>query len=185
MITKYDSRQDTLNHIEQVRDRLRIIVSHLHKRIQDHDLSKLHPPEKEVFDEYTPKLRDSTYGSDEYEQFRREMGKALEHHYFNNSHHPEYYGYMECNGCFSQYSRDYNQPCPVCGYTQMTLRPNVSGMDLLDIVEMLCDWKAATLRHADGDLRKSIEINQKRFGYTDELKAILTNTAAHLGFFED
>jgi hypothetical protein len=48
---------------------------------------------------------------------------------------------------------------------------------------MLCDWRAATLRHADGDLRRSIEINQKRFGYTDELKAVLLNTAERLRFF--
>ena len=46
----------------------------------------------------------------------------------------------------------------------------------LDILEMLCDWKAATLRHKDGDIRKSIEINQKRFGYSDELKRIFLNT---------
>lgn len=50
------------------------------------------------------------------------------------------------------------------------------GMSLLDLVEMLCDWKAATLRHADGDIRRSIEINQKRFGYSDELKQIFLNT---------
>ena len=49
-------------------------------------------------------------------------------------------------------------------------------MNLIDVIEMLCDWKAATMRHADGDIKKSIEINQKRFGYSDELKAILLNT---------
>lgn len=64
----------------------------------------------------------------------------------NNSHHPEFYE----NG--------------------------ICGMNLLDLVEMLCDWKAATLRHNDGDIRRSIEINQKRFGYSDELKQILLNT---------
>jgi hypothetical protein len=44
------------------------------------------------------------------------------------------------------------------------------------VVEMLCDWLAATKRHADGDIRKSIAFNQKRFGYTDELKSIFLNT---------
>jgi hypothetical protein len=47
---------------------------------------------------------------------------------------------------------------------------------LLDILEMLCDWKAAALRHNDGDIRRSIEINQERFGYSDDLKQILLNT---------
>jgi hypothetical protein len=45
---------------------------------------------------------------------------------------------------------------------------------------MFCDWKAATLRHKDGDIIKSIEQNQKRFGYSDELKAIFLNTAGLL-----
>ena len=49
-------------------------------------------------------------------------------------------------------------------------------MNLLDVIEMLCDWLAATHRHAYGDIRKSIEINQKRFKYSDELKLILINT---------
>ena len=55
-----------------------------------------------------------------------------------------------------------------------------SDMSLIDITEMLCDWKAATLRHDDGDIYKSIEINQKRFGYTDEMKSILLRTAKDL-----
>jgi len=58
----------------------------------------------------------------------------------------------------------------------------IRGMTLLDVVEMLCDWKAATQRHADGDILKSVEINQKRFGYSDELKAILRNTIFDLGW---
>jgi predicted acetyltransferase len=42
---------------------------------------------------------------------------------------------------------------------------------------MLCDWKAATLRHADGDLGRSIEQNAERFGYGGEMKRLLLNTA--------
>ena len=45
-------------------------------------------------------------------------------------------------------------------------------MNLIDIVEMICDWKAATLRHNDGNLLKSVEINAKRFGMDDQLKQI-------------
>ena len=43
-------------------------------------------------------------------------------------------------------------------------------------IEMLCDWKAATLRNKNGDIRKSIEINKKRFGMSDQLTNILLNT---------
>lgn len=151
---RYDSTLDTLNHIGQVRVRLLSAAVDLIKRAEDHDQSKLGSPEKEVFDRCTPRLRALTYGSEEYKACLADMKTALDHHYAHNSHHPEYY-------------------------------PNgIEGMDLLDLVEMLTDWKAATLRHADGDLRKSIEINQQRFRYTDELKQILINTAERLGYFD-
>lgn len=55
----------------------------------------------------------------------------------------------------------------------------IGGMNLIDLLEMLCDWKAASLRH-DSDVRRSIEINQKRFGFSDELKKILVNTLAEI-----
>jgi hypothetical protein len=49
-------------------------------------------------------------------------------------------------------------------------------MNLLDILEMFCDWKAASERHADGDIIESIKKNQKRFNMSDELTQILLNT---------
>ena len=66
--------------------------------------------------------------------------------------------------------------CPECGYSQFQEEPDISQMNLIDIVEMLCDWLAATKRHDDGDIMKSIEINEKRFRYSGELKQILINT---------
>lgn len=38
-------------------------------------------------------------------------------------------------------------------------------------------WKAASERHADGDIMKSIDINQKRFEIPRELAQIFKNTA--------
>jgi hypothetical protein len=142
----YDSRPDTLQHIEQVRYFMVRVITDLMSRAVRHDASKLKSPEKEVFDEFTPKLRTSTYGSEEYEGFRKAMGEALRHHYAHNDHHPEH-----------------NQR-------------GIQGMSLVQLLEMLCDWKAAALRHANGDIRRSIEQNQQRFGYSDELKTILLNT---------
>ena len=151
-MTGYDSTNDTLRHIHAVRMCLDLCVTDLKFRQEHHDESKLYPPEKPVFDEYTPKLRATTYGSEEYEAFRLAMKPALDHHYAHNPHHPEHFP------------------------------DGIRGMSLLDVIEMLCDWKAATQRHADGDLRKSIEINQGRFGYSDELKRILLNTAERMGW---
>jgi hypothetical protein len=44
---------------------------------------------------------------------------------------------------------------------------------------MICDWLAAVKRHKDGDIFRSIEVNQERFGYSDEIKEILKNTAEY------
>ncbi len=140
------TNRETTKHIEQVRALLQRIIDDLQTRAIRHDQSKLERPEVAIFTEYTPKLAGSTYGSDEYKQFLAEMKPALDHHYAHNSHHPEHYS----NG--------------------------VDGMSLLDVVEMLCDWKAATMRHKDGDIQQSLEINTKRFNMSPQLVSILRNT---------
>ena len=38
------------------------------RRGRIHDSSKFFDPEKEIFDEYTPKLKDLVYGSEEYKE---------------------------------------------------------------------------------------------------------------------
>ena len=150
-MSDHDSRPQTWEHIETVRGWLHRCVLDLLRRGQRHDASKLRPPEVEAFDRLTPKLAATTYGSDEYKALLVELGPALEHHYRANTHHPEHW-------------------------------PNgVADMSLLDLLEMVCDWKAAGERHADGgDLMRSIEVNQERFGYGDELKSILRATATAL-----
>ena len=133
-----------------MQDQLAAAIYSLQNRARVHDRSKLKEPEVSVFDRVTPQLQGSTYGSDEYKQFLADMKPALDHHYAKNSHHPEHFG----NG--------------------------IHGMNLLDLLEMLCDWIAATKRHDDGDIRRSIEINQERFGYGDEIKGLLLNTLEEL-----
>jgi len=152
-----------------------MVIRELTNREANHDASKLEGPEREIFDEYTPKLRDTTYGSDEYKGYLEGMGPALDHHYANNRHHPEHFNYYECNGCFKRFGEMPNC-CKYCGYSQFTIRSDISQMNLIDIVEMLCDWKAATLRHADGDIHKSIDFNKTRFGFSDEMAQVLHNT---------
>jgi hypothetical protein len=56
----------------------------------------------------------------------------------------------------------------------------VEGMNLIDLLEMLCDWKAATMRHDDGNLHTSITINKERFQYGEQLAQIFRNTAIWL-----
>ena len=125
-------------------------IEAIKSRVQKHDLSKLEDPELSTFMEYTDKLKTVTYGSQEYIQFLEEMQPALKHHYQNNRHHPEHH------------------------------KNGIAGMNLIDLIEMFCDWYAATKRHDDGDIHKSIEHNKKRFGMSDQLASIFTNTVSIL-----
>ncbi len=140
-------RKETQEHIDTVGRNIDKFIEELKIRKDMHDRSKLEAPEFETFVEFTPKLKHSTYGSDEYNQFLKDMKPALDHHYSNNSHHPEYHD----NG--------------------------INGMTLVDLFEMLADWHAATQRHADGDIMRSIELNKDRFEISDQLCDILRNTA--------
>lgn len=49
-------------------------------------------------------------------------------------------------------------------------------MNLVDILEMLADWRAATERNQNGNIRKSIEINAEKYGISPQLRRILENT---------
>jgi uncharacterized protein DUF5662 len=150
----YDSRPETLFHSQRVGELMVQVVKETLDRVTCHDRSKTQPPEVSVFDEFTPKLKDSTYGSDEYREQLAAMGVGLKHHYAANRHHPEHF------------------PC------------GVNDMTLVDVLEMLADWKAATERHADGNLRQSLDIQRNRFQLSDQLVAILRNTANHFGWLE-
>ena len=74
----------------------------------------------------------------------------MAHHYETNRHHPEHF----TNG--------------------------FKGMNLVDLVEMFCDWVASTSRHKDGDIYNSIQQNKGRFGYSNELEMIFINTVAEV-----
>jgi hypothetical protein len=150
----YDSTADTLRHALRVGELMGSAIKELVERSVQHDRSKTEHPELAVFNEYTAKLKDTTYGSSEYKGYLAAMKPALDHHYAANRHHPEHF------------------------------TAGVDGMTLVDLIEMLADWKAATERHADGDLDRSLEVQRKRFGLSDQLASILRNTAEWFGWVE-
>ena len=146
-IEELKTNAETQDHINLVRVLLRKFAVELLKRGETHDLSKFSDEEVKTFTEYTPKLKTTTYGSDDYNRQLAEMQVALDHHYGNNRHHPEHFE----NG--------------------------IKGMTLVDLVEMFIDWSAATKRHSDGNIMRSIELNEKRFSIPPELSEIFRNTA--------
>ena len=154
-LTIAECQVETQKHIEAVRKYIRFMIDKIDMRGVKHDASKLESPEVEVFAEYTPKLNNITFGSEEYYRNLENMKAALEHHYAANRHHPEHF----VNG--------------------------VNDMTLIDLLEMFCDWKASTLRHNDGNLLRSIEINAERFKIDSQLTQILINTARMIDEQED
>jgi hypothetical protein len=56
-------------------------------------------------------------------------------------------------------------------------------MSLLDLIEMLMDWKAASERHPGGmNIASSIDVSSQRFSVGEQLKQILLNTAKDIGW---
>ena len=150
----YDSRPETLDHIDTVQNLMAVVLGDLASRAAVHDRSKLGEPEKSVFDRFTPRLRQTTYGSPEYKGYLEGMGEGLRVHYAANDHHPEHFE----NG--------------------------IADMDLVQVIEMAMDWAAAVTRHDDGDLARSVEVNQERFGYDDGIKQLLLNTYRNMGLID-
>lgn len=146
-MTIAECKVETQKHIEKVRYYIRFITDSLTTRGVKHDAIKLESPEIEIFTEHTECLANMQYNSPEYKEHLAAMKPALDHHYANSRHHPEHFA----NG--------------------------INDMNLIDIIEMVCDWKASSERQKDGNLLKSIEQNAQRFGYCDQLKQIFINTA--------
>jgi len=92
---------ETRKHQQEVARNMILFAQELMRRAMIHDASKLESPEREIFIRMTPKLRDMTYGSDEYKAALKELGEALHHHYAHNDHHPEHGEEMENMDLFS------------------------------------------------------------------------------------
>lgn len=154
MATEEEIKQsiyETGQHILEVNNIIYRFCAGLTARALTHDASKLESPELEMFAEYGPKLKRLKYGSDEYKEALEKMGPALDHHYRTNRHHPEF------------------------------SKRGVDGMTLIDLIEMVCDWAAATKRMKDGgDLRESLKVNAKRFDLSPQLVNIIFNSIPFL-----
>lgn len=123
------------------------IINELQKRKEEHDKSKLEEPEKPLFDIWTPKLKTTIYGSDEYNMFLKALKPALIHHYSIYRHHPEHFE----NG--------------------------ISDMHLVDLCELIGDWYASSKRYEHDNIYRNVDlVNSKKFEYTKCLSLILKNT---------
>lgn len=145
-----DSTRATLDHIIKVGRNLAQVTNDLNLRAVMHDRSKLLPPEKEVYDRVRPLLDAAEYGSQDYHKATAQLGPAFEHHCQVNSHHPEHFA------------------------------DGVTGMTLMDVIEMLCDWHGAAQRRPNGHVADGLEYNIEKYGIDPQLAQIIRNTVAVL-----
>ncbi len=144
---------ETLRHRGRVMEILADLVQRLLRRGITHDQSKVKEPELKGFGEATKNLRTLTFGTPEYEAMIKKLQPLIDHHRQHSRHHPTFYP------------------------------RGLRDMSLIDIMEMLADWKAAGERHDDGgDVAKSIKYNAERFGMGSILEEVLYNTAMDLGW---
>lgn len=87
----------------------------------------------------------------EYHEALTQIRGAVQAHYECNTHHPEHYA----NG--------------------------VAGMSLLDLMEMICDWRVAAEMNGT-DLAVSFDKCVERFDIPQELRTVLLNTYKELGW---
>ena len=138
--------KEVKEHIAYVRHNLLFIINELYTRGDEHDASKLESPEREVFREHQGKLKDIEFGSPEYKAMLDTVRPAILNHYAKNRHHPEHW-------------------------------PNgIEDMDLIDLIEMVADWVAATKRNKNGNVHKSLAHNVPKFRISPQLEKILLNT---------
>lgn len=148
--------EDTWKHVRQVQDEVMRFSEMLVYKSTLHDASKFGPEESKAFIETAPKLKELEYGSEEYKASLAAIQPAIQHHYAHNDHHPEH---------FAQ---------------------GIDGMNLIQIVEMFCDWRAAVKRMKDGgDMMRSIDVNEKRFSMSPQLASIFRNTEKALRAAEE
>jgi len=149
-MTRDDVIRGTAEHIVKVGMLLSAVIHRLALKAVTHDASKWSPEEWPSFEKGTPRLAEVEYGTEEYKAALQEIRPAVDLHQQRNPHHPE------------------SSP------------EGIAGMTLLDLTEMLCDWKAATERNKNGDILKSLEHNRERFKISDQLYAVLLNTVYEL-----
>lgn len=141
------TKQYIETHIKNVRKKIQTFSSILYKRGELHDRSKLEYPEYQEWCKMDEEPK-YPYGSKEYERKKQKYKYLFDYHYAHNRHHPDRW-------------KDYIFPfCP----------------DLLDLIEMLCDWIAYKDSISYKEAKEIIKQQSIRFKFSEELSDILLNT---------
>ena len=152
MQTEFEVLLDTIQHVSEVKENLEDILSDLRKRAEAHDRSKFADPEFSTFVSTRPEFKKANYGTPEYEAVCVKAKVGVDHHYAENRHHV---GFHE-NG--------------------------VDDMNLMDLLEMLADWKAASRRSPDLTFEDSLPRAFKKYEMDETIQRLMTNTIRYLAW---
>lgn len=147
----------TKEYIESHRSRVRKWLQHfsnvLDQKGREHDQSKLEEPEYSQWCKMDEEPR-YKYGTKEYNNKLNRFNYLFKMHWKDkrNRHHPEHFQVMDENEII------------------------FNDKDLIDLVEMLCDWLGYRDSITYTAASKLVEQQCDRFGFSEELRNLLMNT---------
>jgi len=142
-------------HRAHVAARLGQIIARLRERAELHDLTKIQPEEFDVFVETHEEFAKARFGTPEYAAVEEKGRKAVQHHYKHNPHHVKHHE----NGW--------------------------EDMNLIDLLEMLADWKAASRRNPGKWWGERFSKALDRGHFPEPVRKLLRNTVLDLGWAFD
>ena len=113
-------------------------------------ISKLQQLEFDAFVSTREKFKKANYGSPEYQECIELIKPAVEHHHKNNRHHTSFHEH------------------------------GINDMTLIDVIEMLADWRAAARRSPDKKLIDTLEYAKKKYKIDEQLFKVIQNTLIQL-----
>lgn len=155
---------DTLRHIRRVQSLLNKVVGRLLQQAEVHDASKFSPEESNLLAKASA-LSEISYDSDEYRRGLEELQPALDHHYSQNRHHPEYWQLQEIWRPVVGFESSYEVSSfgNVRSQTRTVKRPGPTG-DLYKKSQMLrqniTPKGYRRLQLQDGDRRKNAMVHR-------------------------
>lgn len=165
-----------LQHTAHLRATLGRIVALIQHRADTHDLSKLNNDEFEGFARINRVAREQKFGSPEYIESMRQEKPTLDLHFSRNRHHAERPRLMGEAAETARGLPDDSTYWQAHGEAEMTW---------LDIVEMVCDWRAAQLGYGDNGRTwaENVELNLTHKGkyLSDHQQWLVRSVAASIG----
>jgi hypothetical protein len=142
--------RDYIEHIQWLMEGMGFVINALILRMLTHDRTKIQPPELEVYAAVVPAFKELTFGTPEHEANGKRLGPAWQHHTQHNRHHPQHF------------------------------EGGIDDMTLIDLIEMVCDWRAAALRQGKFDVNQSLDVLRDEHRIGNQLAHILENTGKML-----